>query len=926
MDVKARNNSANKIGDIMKFTLRRQAMAATILVFAFFSAFANAQDDFIFWPNADYDPAIPSFEDVLGYQPGERITWHANAIRYFEALAEAAPGRISITQYATSWEGRQLIYAVVTSAENMARIDAIKSNMQRLADPRRTSRSEAQEIIKTQPAVTWLSYAVHGNEISSTEAAMLTTYHLLASRGDKRVTDIMRDTVVVIDPMQNPDGRDRFIHHFEMSEGLQPDPDRISAEHNEPWPGGRTNHYFFDLNRDWFIMTQPETKGRVKALQEWYPVSFVDAHEMGSDSTYYFAPEAIPFNPHLAADQRESLALFGKNNARWFDTFGLDYYTREVFDAFYPGYGASWPSYFGSIAMTYEQASSRGLIVRQYDGNDLTFPYTIRNHFITSLGTAETTAVNRQKFLTEFYDYRASAIEEGKSDDIRSYILPVQFDQAAANKLAGLLVRQGIEVGRADASFDACGKSYEAGTFVINTAQPAKRFIRTLMDVNVPMADDFIAEQERRRAKNLRDEIYDVTAWSLPLMMNVDADSCNRTIGGAFTAAGPELTKPGTVSGGTGSVAYLVPWGSAPAIRLLTNALRRGLEVKSSDKAFTHAGRRYPAGTLIIDTADNSDGLSVAIAELASLTGADVLSVDGSWVSKGPNFGSDNVVRFNPPKVAIVWDQPTSSYSAGNTRFIIERQFDFPVTAIRGNQLKNADISRYQVLILPATGWGPGYADILGKKGNANLKDWVAKGGVLIGIGNANRYLAHPDIDLLSIRRENAVLEVDKDKDKPPGDGSKKDGKTKEATVEGRYLTGPEDYRNSITPEKDRPDSVAGVLVKSNVDPDHWLAAGVAPTLNVLVRGGDIYTPVKMDKGVNVAVFAGADKLLASGYIWEQNRKQLAYKPFVVAQATGKGYVIGFTQDPNVRAYLDGLNVIFMNAILRGSAHARPVR
>jgi len=910
----------------MKSILQRTGMALVILVSTLIGGYAYATDDFVFWPNADYDPAIPTFEDVLGYQPGERITWHADAIRYFEALAEAAPDRISVAFYAESWEGRNLIYAVITSVENMARIETIKSNMQRLADPRLTSRSEAQDIIKNQPAVTWLSYGVHGNEASSTEAAMLTAYHLLASRGDPRVVDIMRDTVVVIDPMQNPDGRDRFIHHFEVSEGLVPDSDRISAEHNEPWPGGRSNHYFFDLNRDWFILTQPETRGRVKILQEWYPVAFVDAHEMGSDSTYYFAPEAIPFNPHLAADQRSSLALFGKNNARWFDTYGLDYYTREVFDAFYPGYGASWPSYFGSIAMTYEQASSRGLIVRQYDGKDLTFPFTIRNHFVTSLGTAETTAANREKFLNEFYDYRVSAIEEGKNDSVRSYILPTQTDQAGANKLAGLLVEQGIEIGRASSSFEACGKSYEAGTYVINTAQPAKRFIRTLMDSDVPMEKSFIEEQERRRAKNLRDEIYDVTGWSLPLMMNVRADSCNRTISGNFISQGPELVQPGTVTGGTGSVAYLVPWGSATAVRFLTNALRKGLDVKSSDKAFTHSGRRYPAGTLIIDVADNPDTLSETVAELAESTGAEAVSVDNSWVTDGPNFGSENVVRFNHPKVAIAWDQPVSAYSAGNTRFIIERQFDFPVTAIRVAQLKKADLSRYQVLILPATGWFGSYAEALGKKGTANLKDWVAKGGVLIGLGSANRYLADPDIDLLSIRRENAVVEVDNEKAKANGGGKSKDDKEEETTVDGQYLTSSDDYKALITPEKDSPDSVAGVLVKSNVDPDHWLGAGVAPTLNVLVRGPDIYTPVKMDKGVNVAVFASADDLLASGYIWEENRKQLAYKPFVVAQRSGKGYVIGFTQDPNVRAYLDGLNVIFMNAILRGSAHARPVR
>ena len=573
--------------------------------------------------------------------------------------------------------------------------------------------------------------------------------------------------------------------------------------------------------------------------------------------------------------------------------------------------------------MTYEQASARGLLVRQYDGNLLTYPYTIRNHFVTSLSTAEAVAVNRQKFLDDFYDYRASAIEEGKKDNIRSYVLPTQPDQAAADKLVGLLVRPGVEVGRASASFEACGETYQAGSYVINTAQPSKRLIRTLMDTNVPMEEEFIAEQERRRAKNLRDEIYDVTAWSLPLMMNVRADSCNRNISGNFTAGGPELLRAGSVSGSSSAVAYLVPWGSAPAVRFLSNALRQGIDVKSTDKAFTHSGTRYPAGTLIVDVADNSDALLESINGLAATTGADVVAVDSSWVTDGPNFGSENVVRFNQPRVAIAWDAPTSSYSAGNTRFVIERQFDFPVTAIRINQLKRADLSRYQVLILPTVGWSGNYEEALGEKGTANLKDWVSKGGVLIGLGNANRYLANPDIDLLSIRRENAVIEVDEELVKTNGNGDKN---LKETTVEGRYLTGKDDYKAMITPEKDNPDSVAGVLVKSNVDPDHWLGAGVASTLNVLVRGSDIYTPIKMDKGVNVAVFGGADDLLASGYIWEQNRKQLAYKPFVVAQRSGKGYVIGFTQDPTVRAYLDGLNVIFMNAILRGSAHARPVR
>ena len=877
-----------------------------------------AQEPF-FWPDGDYDPDIPTVEEVLGYPTGDRITWHRDALRYFEALADAAPDRVALHRYADSWEGRELIYVVLSSADNMAEIDDIKRNMQRLADPRSTNRAQAAEIIATLPAVTWLSYGVHGNEISSTDAAMLTAYHLLASRGDPRSGQILEETVVIIDPMQNPDGRDRFIQHFTMSRGAVPDSDRIAAEHDEPWPGGRTNHYLFDLNRDWFMITQPETEGRVRVLQEWYPVAYVDAHEMGADGTYYFAPEAVPYNPHIADDQRASLELFGRTNARWFDRFGLDYFTREVYDAFYPGYGASWPSYFGSVAMTYEQASARGLVFRQYDTNELTYAYSVRNHFLTSMGTAETVYANREKLLTDFYDYQASAVEEGQTDSVRAFIIPVQTDQSAADKLAGLLVMQGVEVGRATESFSVCGSDYEAGSYVINTAQPRKRLIRTLLDEDVPMEADFVEEQEARRARNVRDQIYDVTAWSLPLMMNVRTDTCDRALTVTTQPALAERIRPGDVTGGNGSVAYLVPWGTAGSVRFLSHALGEGLRIKSTDLAFTHDGNRYPAGTLIVDVADNPEDLAVVVSRLATETGAGVIAVDDSWVTDGPSFGSNNVVRFAPPKVAIAWDDPTRAYVAGNTRFVIEQQFGYPVSAIRTSRLAVSDLSRYHVLILPEQSGGD-YAAALGEAGIENLRDWVAKGGVLIGIGNANRFLADPAVDLLAIRREDAVVERDAEKAVDGEEGEES------PTVPGRYIEAEEEYLELIVPEKGEPDDVAGVLVRADVDPDHWLGAGVASTINVLVRGTDVYTPVSVDTGVNVARFQGADDLLASGYLWEENRRQLAFKPFVVAQPSGSGFVVGFTQDPNVRAYLDGLNVIFANAVFRAAAHARPVR
>jgi len=883
---------------------------------------ANAQQDFEYWPNADYDPSVPTIESVLGYAPGERITWHRDAVRYFEVLEASEPDRVSVHRYAKSWEGRELIYVVIASPENMARIDDIKKDMQSLRNVAGTSATEADRIIQTGPAVTWLSYGVHGDEISSTDASMLTAYHLLASRGDSRIEGILRESVVVIDPMQNPDGRDRFIHGFEMAEGLLPDADRLSAEHEQAWPSGRFNHYLFDMNRDWFTLNQPESSGRVIALQEWYPVVVVDLHEMGGDRTYYFAPGADPINPHYTDAQVQNQELFGRTNAAWFDEFGIDYFIHDVYDDFYAGYGSSWPMYFGSIAMTYEQAGVEGLRLRQYNGNELRYAEAVRNHFVTSMGTAETVASHRQKFLQDFYEFQISAIAEGRSDDIRAYIIPRQSDQAGANKLAGQLVQQGVAVGVADESFKACGKDYSAGSYVIDMAQPAKRLVRTLLDADVAMDSDFVAEQEQRRAIGLADKIYDVTAWSLPLMMNVSADPCSRLPKVSSTPAGPELVHTPTLPGTDAKVAYLVPWGEATAIRFLSHALLDGLSLKSSDATFTLQGKRYPAGTLIIKIADNSADVHSAVRDIASRSGAKVIAIDDSWVTDGPNLGSNKVVSHNRPDVAIAWDAPTYPPSAGQARFVIERQLDYPVTAIRTARIARADLSNFEVLILPEA-YGAGYGPVLGEAGTENLRDWVSKGGVLIALGSANRYLADANIDLLSIRRENAVVEEDGD-DGGGGSGGG-DEEELEATVAGENLSSLSDYEKSITPETALPDSLAGVLIRAEVNSEHWLAAGVAPSLNILARDTGIYTPIRLDSGVNVARFVSPDNLLASGYIWEENRKQLAFKPFAVVQPSGRGFVIAFTQDPTIRAYLDGLNVILANAIFRGAAHARPL-
>jgi len=829
-------------------------------------------------------------------------------IRFFEALEKAAPDRIKVLEYGKTWEGRRLIYVALGNKRNITDLDAFAFNMQKLADPRVTNKPQANSLIKQMPSSVWLEYGVHGNEISSTDAAMMTAYHLLAAPNEPVNQKILENSIVFIDPLQNPDGRERFTSRYYSTVGLQHSSDRLSAEHNEPWPNGRSNHYLFDMNRDWLAITQPETAGRIKMLNLYKPLVVIDLHEMGGDQSYYFAPAAQPFNPHMTKSQIDNMETIGRNHGKHFDRLGFDYFTREIFDAFYPGYGDSWPIFYGASASTYEVSSSRGEIYKRKDGKNLTYKNTVQRHFVASISTAEAVADNREKLLKDFYQYQISAIKQGKENKQRLFVIPNKRDKAGSHRLATLMAQHGVEVYQANESFKVCGRNYAAGAYYIDTAQPRGRFVTTTFSKQVDMAKDFVKEQERRRQRNLNDEIYDVTGWSLPLMFNVDTDSCNKSVKVASRRVNSDDKLPGSLQPIDNTVAYVVPWGDMAAGRFLTSALKHGLTIKSADKAFQLDNKKsYPAGTLIIERRTNSENLSDLVTQITEQSGAQVEAVNSSWVINGPSFGSGNTVTMTAPKIAMAWDNPVSSLSAGNTRYVIERQFNYPVTAIRTNHLARANLNDYQVLILPSGR----YQGVLGKGGAENLKKWVKQGGVLITIGNATRYAANKDVGLLDMKRELAFSEKD----------SKKEDK-KKSTTKGVLYDKKQDLLDSSVSIENAPDFVAGVLANIEVDQEHWLTAGLNKNQIGLVYGSDIYAPIKLDSGDNVAWFAAADKVLASGYLWEENKKQLAYKPYLVVQPSGNGMVVSFTQEPTTRAYLDGLNVMLMNSIFRASAHA----
>lgn len=846
-----------------------------------------------FWPGATYDPAIPTIKAVLGHDHGEKITTPEQVLKYLGALSAAASSRTRLVHYATSWEGRPLKYLVISSPENMSHLEENQDRMQKLVDPRLGDAESRERLLRQTKPVSWLAYGVHGDEISSTDAALLAMYHLLAAQADETVERILSESIVVLDPSQNPDGRARFVQHFEQNLGLQPAIHQLAAEHQQAWPGGRTNHYLFDMNRDWFALTQPETRGRIKHFQKFFPVVHADIHEMEVDSSYYFPPPAEPYNPFISGQQLSNLNLYGKGNAKAFDQFNFDYFTREIFDARYAGYGDTWPAFHGAIGMTFEMASARGLVQRKDNGELLSYRDGVHRHFVSSMATMQTTATNGQKLLRDLVEYRAGALA-----DERLYIFS-KGDRSLQRKLADKLTAQGIEVHRLQSTTRACGKSHPAGSYVVKAGQPAGWLVRTLLDANSPIDKAFWQEKEKLRAEGIAVDLYDVLAWSMPGLYGLAPNICQRNLDGLvpYDPKTPTYQLPAEAK-----FAYVVPNNTSASMQFLAAALRHGLPVLNVDAEFTLAGRDFARGTLVIKVANLDGGVHHQLSQLARHFDVELVPTDNSWTSAGVNFGSPQVTELKAPQIALVWDEPTYANAAGNTRFVIERQLGYPVTTIRTPYLASRDLAYFDVLFIPE---GGDYAAELGESGRENIKAWVDNGGVLITAGSATHLLLEDGLGLLSTK-----LEANQD--------ANLDDKKETKLAVASTIDTEDEYLKIVSEGAIKPDYIPGVIARGRVDHEHWLAAGVGDTVNLVLDGSDIYTPLKHGNGSNVVRYAASEELLQGGYLWKENRSQLAYKPAVMARHFGAGEVIAFTTDPAFRGYLDGLHVMLGNAIFKG--------
>ncbi|HEY0404316.1 MAG TPA: M14 family zinc carboxypeptidase [Pyrinomonadaceae bacterium] len=755
-------------------------------------SFARAQRDdsrFDFYARGPFREAVPRPSALLRYDVGEFHTNYSQMERALEKMAQAAPDRMRVTDIGETNEHRMMHLVAISAPENITRLDEIKRNIARLADPRGLAPAEAQRLIASTPVIVWLNYTIHGNESASFEAMMQVVYQLAASN-EPATLDILKNSVALVNVCANPDGHERFVSWYNSVGTGNPEP--LAAEHREPWSVyGRVNHYRFDLNRDNIAATQIETRNVQRAYLEWNPQVFVDHH--GQPSQFFFPPAALPINPNLPPEPTARwLTVFGRANAAQFDARNWDFYVRDVFDLFYPGYWDSWPSLNGATGMTYETDGGgfKGINWKRDDDTIVTLRSGIAKHFVASLTTLETAARNRSERLRDYYEFRRAAVEEGRSERMKRVVLLPGRDPNKTAELVGVLLQAGIEVNVATEPFRslsahgylnsgaaATSREFPAGSYVVELAQPQKRLAKALLEPNTEQDAAFANEQLARFARNERRGrsavkedygFYDITAWSLPLAFGVEAywtEDAREFRGQPWRQASevdatkaarglgrvPLAVLPGSVAGGRASVAYIIPYERDGAASLAVRLQQEGFRIAAATRTLTAGGRDWPRGTMVARVSRNPDSLHEAIARLARETGVEVMAVNSAFTETGEtNIGSENVVSLKTPRIIVVADEGVSQTSYGSLWWLFDR-YGVSFTPMTIANLKRAELDRYNVIILPDGSPGQ-YSSSFGKGGVETLRAWCERGGTLICLKGAAVFAALKDVNLTSSR------------------------------------------------------------------------------------------------------------------------------------------------------------------------------
>jgi hypothetical protein len=894
--------------------------------------------DLPFYPNASYAAGVKSPDQFLGYTLGARPTSHPDIIAYFEYLAETFPNA-ELHDYGETYEGRRLVYLVVTSEKNHDRMADIRTNLGKLADPRRLEKEdEATRIVRDNPAVAWMLYGIHGDELSSSEGALQLGYQLLAGTdADSRL--IMDEMIVCIDPCENPDGRTRWIQQLTQFGGVVPSHDVQSMAHRGQWPWGRMNHYLFDLNRDWFSTVNVESRGKTSAMLEWMPQYVLDCHEMGPTDTYMFSPPREPFNPHMVDYVYKWWDRVAESHGRMFDQYGWSYYTREWNEEFFPGYGSSWAIYLGAVGMLFEQAGVDGSQVKRPEGTVMTYRETVHHQFIGSFANLLACANGREELLSDFYNVKLKNINSrGKSG---AFLFPPGPNASRLARFAGKLQHQHIEVEEAESSFkvtravsslgdDVKDKEYPAGTLVVRTGQPLKQLVEVLLTFDIRIPTSFLEIEKKEILKHGRSKLYESTAWSMPLAYALES---------YYTESLPRVkTQPYTepqISGGlaedewNSTIGFVFDCSDDRSYHMLVALLERGYKVWSSRKPFENKGRVYPRGSYQIRLNANPELDVAALAALAEETGVDVHGIETSLGRKYADLGGGEFRLLERPRIGIVGNYPVSAYSAGVIWHLLDNRFRLRTSMLDAATLSRFDLEKYSVLVLPGV-WGSpmSYERLLGKDGIAKLKDWVESGGTLIATGNASAFLADSSVAMTGVKTRRQVLktlasyeatvadreaaetiEVDSlqmwEAAGPKGEEEEMDEKTR---LEYDQLKAADEKARKLFPR--------GAILRVELDDEHWLTVGCGREVPVMFSSDYAYLAGRSSQVAGRLADEAGIRL--AGLIWPEARERWGKTAWLTRESKGKGQIILFATLPNFRGYFHGAERVLLNAMFLG--------
>lgn len=870
---------------------QRRIQYAWILIFFIFSLSLNllAQHSkvsdpdvfqrFTFDVKLEYSNEILSPGEFLGYELGQKYTHHYKVVDYFEYLS-ANSDRIQVQEYGTTHEGRSLIYATISSTSNMSNLERIKEKNKQLA-------SNEIEPNPEMPVVVWMSYNVHGNEPSSSESAMQAAYRLVAAE-DNQTASWRSESIVIIDPMINPDGRDRYVTWYKSSQTHVLNADVNDLEHDEIWPGGRTNHYWFDLNRDWVWLVHPESQGRIKVYQEWMPQVHMDFHEQGANNNYFLMPGTTPRNYELPRSYEDYADAFGRGAVKRFDEAQVNYFTREAFDFFYPGYGSSYPSVMGGIGMLAEQGghSRGGRAVDTDDGYVLTLRQRVFDHYINSLAVVETAVENKMGLLEYFKEARNPKNQKG---DTKAYILS-RDEQSYSFDVINLLLDHGVQVyettqdQRLSNTFDywdasEATRTIESGSFVIPTEQPAHLFIHTLF----------------RRQLEIRDSVmYDMSTWTVPMAYNLEA-YWSKNLPSNLKPIDQKISLKGGLTQ-KASYAYVMDWAQRYAPNALGDMLEAGFRVRTASESFGFEGNTYSRGSVIVLVGRNlgyGDELYSKMEEIALKNKVSIIPFNTGRMDTGIDLASSDANPLHAPRVALVVDQPFNSYTAGQLWYLLDYWTEYGISRVRSDRLSELDMDAYDVLIFPGA-WG-GIDQVLSASVQDRMKEWVRSGGVLVGTEGMASWFSKTRSGFTNI----ALYESENNDE--------------EQTDEGYTAYADRAKKSGLQ-------RIPGAAFKSHIDNTHPLGFGMKEELYTLKFSTDVF-----ELNPNLIAVGRFDSnpkdLLASGYASPENKVKAASNSFAAVQNMGRGKVVLLLENTQYRMFWIGPSRMIQNAVFQLPAH-----